>query len=171
MRQLMYNDLLVFVRNNFFIKNSLCYKDCVITTARLPLTQLCVAQKLPFDRGGLFKEFNEFMDFTEAQFPNPFKKLNAVWAHLGGREQLLLPPVVEMWGEYAVLVEGPLSVARDIDMGCKELAVIIVRPVSRRLPGFPNVPERMPTPSIAFAECNDRLVAGGNDARYFMYKK
>lgn len=161
-----YRELLHYVKRGVFIGNNPCYADAVINHQQFDSHNLYVGSPriLEFDREGVFGEVTNFLRRYQAMHgPSPFREGNGCYID----STLFLPPIIERYGKYDVLVAGFYAAYTFIDAG-EAVSGIYVKHVVRSMPAFKSLPVQVPARSVDIPRINFITQNNGYD-RYFIF--
>lgn len=138
------------IQRQFRIHDSKCYANSVLHQTTVNPENVFVADILPFDREKTFPLYMTGADVFEVDHGYKHcEKGDAVKVERDGKWSVFMPPVVEKFGPYLIIVAGLYAFYGQVDEGFAP-HVLVVDNVTRELPPHPYLPERMPQHSYDY---------------------
>ncbi len=142
-------DVRRFVQCSVLINKSPCYAAARVDLKTIALGDLHIASIPDFDRDNMYADYLTCNDIYEAeQGYRHYAVGSGMKLTIEGNPVVFLPPVVEMFGPYNVVVGGFNALFGIIDSGQRKIPAMIVRNVMRELPPFEYIPQPMPKSSL-----------------------
>lgn len=137
------------VQCSVFINKSPCYAAARVDLKTLNVAELHLASVYDFDRNEKYTSYLTASDVYEAE--HGYKHVavgDGIKCTINGMPLVFLPPVVEMFGPYNVVVGGFNALFDLLDAGQQKIPAMVVRNITRELPPFEYIPQAMPKSSL-----------------------
>ena len=143
-------DVRRFVQCSVFINKSPCYAAARVDLNSVMLEDLHLASVIDFDRDEMYTDYLTANDIYEADHGFMHYTVGAgIKLTIDGHPIVFMPPVVEVFGPYNVVVGGFNALFSMVDSGHQKIPAMVVRNVMRELPPFEYIPQPMPKSSLA----------------------
>jgi len=138
-----------FIQTSVLINQSPCYASARVDLKELAIKGIQVASLPEIDRHTTFSWYLAANDAYEVVYGREHVSCGeGIKCTVNGFPALFLPPVIEVWGAYQIVVGGFCALFTAIDAGHTSISAMVVRSISRELPPFEMIPENLPKSSL-----------------------